>query len=219
VNTNPLCLSQSWPSASQAGASLFDDSTPASCSNSPEQESATRWGWVKDAAVAGVPFTRDEHGTGSLLSSVKARRNLRGASGREIVTTRHRIIVSILVLVVLPVSACGGQARVVSSHTGVVKGVVRAFGGGPLEPTPIPKSTFSARVEVRANNRVMATQQTPPGHRYDFSLPVGKYILRVQLDDQSYLKNVGPLFCNDSPVTIRSGHTTRIDVICLGTAG
>lgn len=132
-------------------------------------------------------------------------------------TIRNLIFLSLLV--VLLVSACGGEARVVSSHTGVVQGFVRVFGGGPIEPTPLPISTFSARVEVKTNDRVVATQQTPPRHKFDFSLPVGKYVLSVQLDDQSYVKSVGPLFCNESPVTIRSGHNTSVDVTCVGTAG
>jgi hypothetical protein len=135
------------------------------------------------------------------------------------VTTRHRTLQSILALVVVTVSACGAESKVVDNHTGVAQGFVRVFGGGPFEPRPLPISTFSARVEVKARNRVVETQQTPPRHEFDFSLPTGRYILSAQLDDRSYVKSVGPLDCNDSPFTIRSGHTTSVDVTCLGTAG
>ena len=132
-------------------------------------------------------------------------------------TTRHRIFLSLLV--VLPVSACSREVGVVRSQTGVVQGFVRVFGGGPIEPTPLPISPFSARVQVEAKGQVVATHQTPPRLKFHFSLPTGKYVVSAELDDNEYVESVGPLFCNKSPVTIRSGHTASVDVTCVGTAG
>jgi hypothetical protein len=133
-------------------------------------------------------------------------------------TTWQRVLLSFLVLVVLSVSACNGGTSVVRSNTGVVQGFVRVFDGGPIEPTPLPLSPFSARVEVKANNRVVAAKQAPPGHEFHFSLPMGQYVLSADINDKGYERRVGPLFCNASRATIRSGHTTSIDLKCYGTA-
>jgi hypothetical protein len=105
------------------------------------------------------------------------------------VTTRHRIFLSLLV--VLLVSACSSEVGVVRVQTGVVQGFVRVFGGGPIEPTPLPISPFSARVQVRTNGRVVASQQTLPGHKFHFSSE--KHVVNVAPIDPSHRsRNVAP---------------------------
>ncbi len=123
-----------------------------------------------------------------------------------------------LVPLVLALSACGGGTELRHSNTGVVRGNVRVFGGGPIEPTPLPLSPVPARIEVESQGRVVAHEHVGPRRPYRFSLAVGRYVVVASLDETSSETRSNPLTCAPVATTIRSGSTPRLDVRCFGTA-
>jgi hypothetical protein len=87
----------------------------------------------------------------------------------EIVTTRHRILLSVLVLVVLPVSACGGTS------TGVVTGIAYPCVGP--HRTAAQLANIPVRVTIRQRSEVIARQIVRGSHTYRFAVPSGQYVV------------------------------------------
>ena len=100
-----------------------------------------------------------------------------------------------LVSLVVALSACSGGTGLTHRDTGVVRGNVRVFGGGPIEPTPLPLSPVPARVEVEAQGRVVAHEQVGPRRSYRFSLAPGRYVVVASLEETSSQSQVESLTC------------------------
>jgi hypothetical protein len=116
-------------------------------------------------------------------------------------------------------SACGGGTGPLHRHNGVVEGIVRGFGGGPLEPTPLPLVPVPSRVEVEAQGRVVAHEPVGPRQLYRISLKAGRYVVVATLEETTSEQRVDSLACAPAAATVRSGSTTRLDMRCFGTAG
>jgi len=93
---------------------------------------------------------------------------------------------------------------------GVVQGQILVFSpvvhpGTPPTSTR-PTARFTTSVDVRANRGLLGSQRVLPGGSFRFVLPPGSYVLSIS-------QEVEPGNC-ETPVTIRSGYTTDMDVRC-----
>lgn len=110
----------------------------------------------------------------------------------------------VLVLAATTLSACGGVG------TGVLRGQVLVFSpvhvlGSPPASTR-PTARFAITVEAKMHGRLVASQRVLPGGAFRFVLAPGSYVVSIS-------QEVVPGNCG-TPVTIRSGHTTNMDVQC-----
>jgi len=118
---------------------------------------------------------------------------------------RKLTILPILVLAAAStLSACAGESP------GVVQGQILVFNpvvhpGTQPTSTP-PTASFTTSVDARAHGNLVASQRVLPGESFRFALPPGSYVLSIS-------QEVEPGDC-DTTVTIRSGHTTDLDVRC-----
>jgi hypothetical protein len=113
---------------------------------------------------------------------------------------RAALLCAVGVLLSLALSSCG-------SSTASVQGYVVDYGAAaPIgtTTTTLPLAGMTATVQAKSAGKVVAVQKVPPGGQFHFVLPPGTYTFRV----------IEYMFC-DGHVTLHSGTTTHINVVCV----
>lgn len=90
-----------------------------------------------------------------------------------------------------------------SSAEGALVGGIIYVGGAPPGFT-VANGYQPGVVEVLRADEVVARQRVEAGHGYEFRLPPGDYVLRVQMGERSAT----------SAATVRAAKTVKSDVIC-----
>ena len=107
-----------------------------------------------------------------------------------------------LAFLMAALSACASSGHTDAGVGGITGGVL--YKGGPPQGLSLNNGYQPGDIELIRDGSVIVRRHVREGDPYEFAVSPGEYTVRVRLGD---------LTCS-SRATVRSGQTTKVDVVC-----